>query len=186
VSAGLQLRGTLGEPLAVGEVRLDGMTLAFPFASLEVKQGMVILSSENAHEPRLFVTATGRAFGYDIRLQVTGTAQDPIPEFSSVPPLTSEDILLMVTTGRIPRDDYRLSTGQRAQRLGVFVGRSIASKLGFGGGDRLSIRSGENISESGKETYSVEYKMTDDWSLIGEYDRFDEYNAGVKWRVFSR
>ena len=59
--------------------------------------------------------------------------------------------------------------------------------LGFGGGaDRLTIRSGEEISESGSSTYDVEFKLTDRWSLVGQYDRFNEFNVSVKRRIFSR
>ena len=76
---------------------------------------------------------------------------------------------------------------QRAERLGMFLGKDVLSQLGFGGtSDRLVIHSGESISENGRSTYSVEYKLTDDVSLVGEYDRFDEYNVGVQWRVYSR
>jgi hypothetical protein len=32
----------------------------------------------------------------------------------------------------------------------------------------------------------VEYKLTDRWSLVGEYDRFNALNAGVKWKIYSR
>jgi hypothetical protein len=28
--------------------------------------------------------------------------------------------------------------------------------------------------------------LTERFSLVGEYDRFNDLNAGVKWRVFSR
>ena len=42
------------------------------------------------------------------------------------------------------------------------------------------------IAPEGKQTYSVEYKLTDDWSLVGEYDRFGAVNAGVQWKIFSR
>ena len=52
--------------------------------------------------------------------------------------------------------------------------------------DRLTIRSGEDISQEGKTTYYLEYKLADDWSVIGEYDRFNALNAGLKWRIFSR
>ena len=51
--------------------------------------------------------------------------------------------------------------------------------------ERLTISSGENVTEGGKETYNVEYKFNNRWSLIGERDEFDDYNAGVKLRVFT-
>ncbi len=186
VSASLDLRGDLGEPLALGDVRIASGNITFPFATLAVKQGFVTLGSANPYAPQLFITAAGRAYAYDLRVEVSGSAESPVLEFTSVPPLTSEQILLMVTTGQVPRNDFSLSTQQRAQGLGVFVGKSVLSQLGYGGGDKLTIHSGENISESGRTTYSVEYKLTEDVSLVGEYDRFDKYNAGVKWRVFSK
>jgi translocation and assembly module TamB len=62
--------------------------------------------------------------------------------------------------------------------------------LGQLGGDptaeeRLSVSVGERISRQGRETYDIEYELSPRWSLVGEYDEFDEYNVGVKWRVFS-
>ena len=77
---------------------------------------------------------------------------------------------------------------QRAQTVALFLGRDIYSKLGFGdqSQERLTVRSGEQISEQGKPTYNIEYKLTDRWSLTAEYDRFGDYNAGFKWRVYSR
>ena len=44
---------------------------------------------------------------------------------------------------------------------------------------------GEKISRQGRETYDIEYQLSDRWMLTGEYNEFDEYNAGVKWRVFG-
>jgi translocation and assembly module TamB len=60
--------------------------------------------------------------------------------------------------------------------------------MGFGdqSQERLTISSGEQISEQGRPTYNVEYKVTDRWSLVGEYDRFGDLNAGLKWRVYSK
>jgi hypothetical protein len=68
------------------------------------------------------------------------------------------------------------------------LGRNLLSEFGSGqgGADRLTIRSGEYISEQGKQTYSQEYRLSKDWSIVGEYDRFGVFNAELKWRVYSR
>jgi len=188
VSADLNLTGTLKEPLALGEVRIDSGIVRFPFASLKVQQGFVTLSSQNPYRPQLFVNAASKQFGYDIRMEVSGPADAPILQFSSTPPLSSEQIVLMVTAGELPRDIGSLSTQQRAQTLAVFVGRDLLAKLGFGSDQeqRLTIRSGEQLSEHGRPTYNLEYELTDRWSLVGEYDRFNAYNAGLKWRIYSK
>jgi hypothetical protein len=72
--------------------------------------------------------------------------------------------------------------------MALFLGKSLVSKLtgGEGGAERLTIRSGERVAENGKQTYYLEYKLSDDWSLVGEYDRFSAFNAGVKWRFYSK
>jgi translocation and assembly module TamB len=188
VSANLTLSGTLKDPLALGELKIDSGAVTFPFANLQVNQGLVTLTSENPYRPQLFLTAKTRRIGYDIQMEITGPADEPVVQFSSSPPLSSEQILLMLTAGEMPRDVTRLSTEQRTQRLAMFVGKSVLSQLGIGdaGEDRLTIRSGEEVTEQGKLTYDVEYKLSKKWSLIGQYDRFSEYNAGIKWRIYSK
>jgi translocation and assembly module TamB len=79
----------------------------------------------------------------------------------------------------------RVSSGPRLALLGAYLGRGWFQDLGFGGEDRLEISSGEHVSELGRETYEFEYKLGKRWSLQGEYDQFDCYNAGLKWRVFT-
>jgi translocation and assembly module TamB len=152
-----------------------------------VKQARAWLTREQPFSPQIYMTAAAKRFGYDVTLEVTGTANEPVLHFSSVPSLTSEKIFLMLTAGELPRDEIIFSTEQKAQRFAIFAGSQFLTSLGFGGGgDRLTIRSGEEISESGSTTYDVEYKLTDRWSLVGQYDRFNEFNVSVKRRIFSR
>ena len=94
----------------------------------------------------------------------------------------------MVTAGTLPHESRPLSTQQRAQNLGVFVGHDVLTRLGLAEDkeQRLTIRSGEEISSSGSPTYTVEYGLSDRWSLVGEYDRFNAFNAGFRWRVYSK
>ncbi len=188
ISAHLKLEGTLQEPLALGDVKINSGNILFPFATLSVNQGLISLSSDQPHKPQLLITAASRTYGYDVKMEVTGTADDPIIEFSSTPSLNSEQILLMVTAGQLPRNEITFSNQEKMSRLGMFLGKNLLSKLGIGGQgeERLIIRSGENISDQGKETYYIEYKLTDNWSLVGEYDRFSAFNGGVKWRIYSK
>jgi translocation and assembly module TamB len=72
--------------------------------------------------------------------------------------------------------------------VAIFLGKDLLAKLGFGdqSEERLTVNSGQEISEQGRPTYSLEYKLTKRWSLVGEYDRFNAFNAGLKWRVYSK
>jgi translocation and assembly module TamB len=188
LSANLKLLGTLKDPVALGTVRMESGRVRFPFGNLRVQQGLVTTTSDNPYTPQISVIASSKQYGYDIRMEVTGSADAPVIQFTSVPPLASEQIVLLLTAGELPGREYTLTSQQRAQTAAVFLGRELLAKLGFGdvGEERLIIRSGEEISETGKPTYTFEFKLTDDWSVVAEYDRFGDYNVGAKWRFYSR
>jgi translocation and assembly module TamB len=188
ITPNLRIQGTLKQPIALGDMKVDTGTVRFPFADFQVQQGLVTLSSDNPYRPSLLVSAASRRFGYDVKLDVTGFADAPIIQFSSTPPLSSEQLVLMVTAGELPRTGATLSPQERAQTAALFVGKDLLAKLGFGDSSepRLSITSGQEMSQEGKPTYNIEYKLTDRWALEGEYDRFNAYNAGLKWRVYSK
>ncbi|MEO6245663.1 MAG: translocation/assembly module TamB domain-containing protein, partial [Opitutaceae bacterium] len=187
-SARIQLQGTLGEPLMRGEATIDEGAVRLPFATFAVQEGRVSLQPEQGIEPQLTMVGTARRLGYDLRMEATGPASHPTVIFSSSPPLEPGQVLLMVMAGESPRAEVGFSDRQRASRLGTFLGQSLLSRLGgdSDAGERLTIGTGENVSRQGRETYEIEYRLDDRWSLTAEYDEFDDLNAGVKWRVFSK
>lgn len=188
ISTHLRIEGTLQEPVALGDARIISGTVLLPFANFRVQQGFISLTSENPYRPQLAINATSRAFGYEVKMDLSGPVDKPLVEFSSNPGLTSEQILLMVTAGELPHDDFNFSTEQRAGKLAYFLGKNLFSKFGSNGvgENKLEIRSGEDVSEQGRQTYYLEYKFRPDWSVIGEYDRFGGVNAGFKWKFFSK
>ena len=48
------------------------------------------------------------------------------------------------------------------------------------------IYTGEQISDQGRPTYNIEYRIAPRWTITGEYDRFADYNIGFKWLIYSR
>lgn len=187
-SARFQLSGTLGDPMARGEATIDEGVVKLPFATFVVQEGRVSLAPEQGVEPQVWFVGTVRRLSHDLRLEASGPASAPNLVFSSSPPLESGQVLLMVMTGESPHDSVTYSDRQRMARLGTFLGQSLVASLGgeSEAGERLSISTGENVSRQGRETYGIEYRLSERWSLVGEYDEFDDFNAGVKWRVFSK
>ncbi len=188
VSANFNVTGTAKEPMALGEATINEGTIIFPFATLDVRQAIVSLTTEDPYVPHIYAVALARAFGFDIRMEAEGPADKPIIQFTSVPALSSEQIVLMLTTGAIPREDFSFSNRDRVSKLAMFLGKSLWSKVhpGKPQEEKLTIRSGQDVTEQGRQTYEVEYKLTPRWSLVGEYDRFGALNANVKWRLVSR
>jgi translocation and assembly module TamB len=100
--------------------------------------------------------------------------------------LEAETLLLMVTAGAAPSEGRgSASAAQRLAAVGAYVGRDLLRTLGLGGADeeRLTFSGGEKVSRQGRETYGFEFKLDERWSLTGEYDEFDAYNAGLKRRL---
>lgn len=190
LSTDARLTGTLREPRVEGWVWGTGGVVTFPFGRIPVDEVLVTLSRENPYEPQIGVSGAGRVLGYDIRMEASGPASEPRLLFTSDPPLTSQQVFLMLTTGAVPSDAYSIGVSDRASRLAMFVGRNLAAGLGLGGGaggdDRLEVRSGEDFTRAGRETIVVQYDLDGRWSLVGEYDRFDAYNAGIKFRIIDR
>ena len=151
--------------------------------------GSVRLSESNPYEPTIYLRGTSRRYGYDLTMEIEGKASAPNVEFTSSPALDSEQVLLMVMTGAAPQNEVNRSLTQRAAGVGMFVGQNLLSSLrgDTGDADKLTIASGEKVTrEGGKETYEIEYKLSDRWAVTGEYNEFGEYNAGLKWRLHPR
>ncbi|MDF3059084.1 MAG: hypothetical protein K0R17_3299, partial [Rariglobus sp.] len=186
-STHVRLHGTLGDPRATGEAVINEGKVLLPFATFVVRQGWVRLTETNPFEPQISLIGTGRRYGYDLRMEIRGTADKPQLTFSSTPALESEQVLLMVMAGETPQNEVSYTGRERAARLGAYLGQSLLKQLG---GDpeateRLSVSTGERVSRQGRETYDIEYALNPRWAVVGEYDEFDEYNLGLKWRVLS-
>jgi translocation and assembly module TamB len=186
-SADFRLGGTLGEPTLIGEATIDRGRVQLPFATFEVQEGRVSITPAQPHEPEIWLTATTRRFEYDLRMEVSGNASSPALMFESTPPLEHGQVLLMVMAGVVPNNAVAVTQQQRATRLGSYLGKSLLS--GFGDGNdtnRLTITSGEDISEQGRETYDIEYGFNQRWSLTAGYDEYDTHSIGMKWQALAR
>jgi translocation and assembly module TamB len=186
-SAHFHLGGTLGEPRAVGELTVDQGQMLLPFATFKVTQGAVRLREADPFHAAVSLNATAQRNGYQLRLEMTGALPAPNVTITSTPALEAADVLVMVMTGQPPAGaaTSAASSGQRIALLGAYLGRGLFQDLGFGGEDRVEISAGEHVSRQGRETYEFEYKLREKLSLVGEYDEFDAYNAGLKWRVYT-
>lgn len=187
ISAKFRLSGTLGDPRATGESTVEGGKVLLPFATFDVQQGSVRLTQAEPFEPALMLVGISRLYGYDLRMELAGTASDPALTLTSSPSLGADELLGMVMAGEPPRSQETLGGGNRFARLGTYLRQGFLKNYGNDAGDpdRLVLTTGENISRLGRETYGIEYKLGGRFSLAGEYDEFDAFNAGVKWRFFS-
>lgn len=187
LSVDMDLKGTLKEPLAIGRVEFDQGNLVFPFASFEVTEGIIELRVGDPYTPVLSLIGEGRRFRYDLGIEILGSAFDPRIRFTSSPPLSSEQILLMVMAGDVPDENFNYTASQRASIIGTYLSQGLLSSGGGEGlGSRISLVTGQNLSEQGKETLEMEFKLDDQFQLLGEYDEYDAWNVGIRWRAIRR
>ncbi|HTX65248.1 MAG TPA: translocation/assembly module TamB domain-containing protein, partial [Opitutaceae bacterium] len=182
------LGGTLGEPRAVGELTVDQGQVFFPFATFNVQLGTLRLPEADPYHAQLNLSAVSVRPDYELRLAVTGNPLAPDVALSSNPPLESSQLLLLVTTGQPPAAEGtgNVSAQQRLAGIGAYLGKGLLGGLGGGGPGRLTVISGNQLSEQGKATYEVDYRLAERWTLVGEYDQFDDYNAGLKYRLYEK
>lgn len=192
-SADFRLEQTLGDPLLVGAASLAGGQLRFPFARLQLGETRAELRRDDPYTFHIAAGARGRAYGYDIELLASGPADALELSVQSYPPLEEESILLMMTAGVVPAEDGLARTrSQQAGRLAAYLGQSLLPISGSGspGGlldpEKLTIRTGSEISEQGRENLIIEYQLREGLAVQGEYDEYDDYNATVRWRILSR
>lgn len=189
VSSDLKLGGKLGEPTIDGRVWADNGVISFPFASFKVAKAEVNVS-EGDPEPEISINASAKTYGYTIKLEGSGSLDDPIIEFSSTPSLDSQEILLMVSIGQIPSTagNQNAKEASPIAGLGLYLGKSLFGDLGFFDSEenRLRVSVGEDIAESGKNTADIEYEITDKVTLRGEFDRYEAFNLDAKWEIYSK
>lgn len=188
ISADAQLLGTLGSPRLLGEGVVDAGQVVFPFGQLQIDQARVRFTDLNPYQPTLEGRAEGMNYGYTVSLDLRGTLDDPEVRLSTVPPMSTREVVQMLTAGSLPNREYSYSSTAKVQNVGAYLASDLVSTLT---GDpteesRLSIRSGQRISTSGRLTYGVEYRLSDHWYAVGEYDRWSQFNAGIRWRVLDK
>ncbi len=188
LSAEFVLEGNLGAPILIGKAETYGGQVFFPASSLKLKAGRGFITRDRPSDLQIEAVAEGRLFGYDINLDVRGTADNPELVITSNPALTQVQALLLLTTGATPDGGGSLAQ-QSATSLGVFIGKGLFKKLTGGNSDsasKLNLEIGQEISLQGKKTIDASYQLSEDLQIEGEYDKRDEFNANLKWTIFKR
>jgi translocation and assembly module TamB len=196
VRADLRLAGTGRSPELLGALFVDPTLVSLPATTLETTSGTLVFQREDPLMPLLDVRLETRVRSYDIAVRATGPLEDPELELSSIPPLPSEDLLVLVLTGKPPELSWDARTGEdAAQTVAFFVGKDLLSEWFSGSGadggaswlDRIEWRTGVDVTESGGQTSELLVRIFGEgrgpgrtiW-LRAENDAYDRVNYGVR------
>lgn len=191
----VRLLGTGRLPYLAGAVYLDDFVIELPATRLRVDAGVVRFEERQGLRPQIEMTGTTRIYGYDVTVAVSGPIDEPTITLASSPPLPSDDLFVLLVTGRLPNETGEAAREKALVTVAKYFGLDLLRQI-FGNEDiesgeslldRFEIEVGRNLSRSGRETLEVRFRITDDLVfdddslyLTGERDEYDHYNAGLR------
>lgn len=98
----LYLQGSLGESLLLGTLRVSNLPVTFPSRGKLAAMGAVHFTREQPWVALLDLVGAGAAGRYDLRAGAFGPLAAQKLFLSTVPPLTREQIVMLLTTGANP------------------------------------------------------------------------------------
>jgi autotransporter translocation and assembly factor TamB len=191
LSARLSLVGSGDAPRLEGRIFTERAFVRLPFTRLDVERAEIQFRPQDDYRARLEAVAWTRLKGYELTVHVSGVLPDTNVKVSSLPPLTHRDAYLLLTTGITPAELEREGITRAAlHRAGSVYGTELLSQ--FQGArdqnplERFSLEIGRDESERGTPTIDLEAPLSQRFFLHVERDRFDDYNAGILWRLRIR
>jgi translocation and assembly module TamB len=208
LSGQLAVRERPGDPtLGSGQIQVAGIYKAYG-QDLKIETGRLLFASTPLDNPQLNIVAVRDLEDVDARLNVTGTAQRPILQVSSDPPLPQTQALSYLITGK-PLSEVGQGEGDlvtsAARSLGGAAGNLLAKNIGkrlgideigiedseeIGGSaftvgqylsPRLFLSYGVGLFEPG-QVVTLRYRISDKWSLEGSQGPQNQ-RVGLDYRI---
>ncbi len=95
----LHLRNTMKQPEVEGTIDISSGELKFPYKSLFITHGQIMITPKNSTDPTIEFIAKGKVKRYDITMRATGTMMDQQIHFEASPYLTEEQIISLLLIG---------------------------------------------------------------------------------------
>jgi hypothetical protein len=183
----MRLRGTAGDPLLTGLVRLRKGTADLPLYRVRMVHGQVRLLESNPDNPQINMLGKTIRGKRTIFIAVNGPLSGPEIAFNADPPMPQDEIKVYLATGLNPAE---LRGRQVGETIGVQVLTLVAKQItphifGRSEGESLLDRvsfSSEKDPITRETRYFAEFRVFDWLFLVGEKDEYGYYNGKVKLR----
>ncbi len=195
LSVDVRVRGTGAVPEPEGRVDFRDATVSLPLTRLRVEAGSIVFPVGAPFAPQVRARAATRLKGYDLDVTATGELADMRVHVAATPPLSQQDALVLLATGAAPEDVAAEGVGRTAlATAGALLGEAVLAWFTGPGEpgeesltDRVTVEVGRERSEKGASTIEAELELRRErFYLRIERDRWDDYDAGVLWRVRFR
>jgi translocation and assembly module TamB len=186
-------------PRLAGTIVLDPTTISLPGATVEFRTGTLTFEPSDPFVPRLQAVGRTEKFGHQITVVVSGPYDDPEIELTATPPLSSEEIVLILVAGR-PPTGFTTGSIEATQNLAIYIAQDFASAWLSDGGDggasfleRVEVVTGREVSRNGVPTIEIRLRLVDEFAsengriyLSGERDVYEDSNLGVRFSFHLR
>jgi autotransporter translocation and assembly factor TamB len=181
----LQLQGTTSAPIVFGTLTAREGHLVFRRQRFELERLAVRFVDPRRIDPLLDVQATGRIRTWDVRLRITGRADDLEVRMTSTPPLPEEDVLALVAFGATREELGRRGAGLiLGEAAGLVVRELLGEPSGRVGFDVLEV---DTAPETGASTLRVGRRLTSRTLLIYSQgiENTDERKLRLEYEVIG-
>jgi autotransporter translocation and assembly factor TamB len=150
----LTVKGSLDQPVILGEARIDSGEVLFQRTPFAVEKGAIIFTNPYKTEPRIDLTASTAIRQWKIYLKATGTPEQLEIELTSDPHEEQGDILSLLVFGR-PTRDMTAGAGDsenQAETLATFLAGAMSGDIRkMTGLDIVEVSTAENPDEEEEE-----------------------------------
>ena len=149
--------------------------------------------------PQLELIGETRIAGHDVTVELLGTYDTPEVRLASNPPLSADQLVLLVVSGRPPAEAGQVTAAGEA--LAVYVAKDLVRGWFDRGGfddrqsflSRIEVVTGRDVSKSGVLTLEASLLVRDrafgregGVYTVLERDAYEDYNLGLRFVVRLR
>jgi hypothetical protein len=129
----LQLTGTLGNPIPVGQIELRDARVFLPFTTMTIPDGHLDFVENRPWMPELNLRGTARALDYEVQAYAFGPLNERRLILRSEPPLPQDSLIQLLTTGMAPGVYASMGFGEKPGPGGLAPLRAFGGKLDLQG-----------------------------------------------------
>jgi len=193
IEPAIRVVGKLGDPRPVGRVTLRDLRAFLPFGTVKIPEGLVNFLEDKPRSPEVDIRGFSQVLEYDIQLLMEGPLEEKNLILRSDPPLSQEQILLLLTAGIAPGTTSGIGMGQAIVGQGsLLVLKALLRNFEPDGVDldsllnRITVVTTPAPLPGLRSTLRGEFRVSENAAIYSERDGLGFLGGGVTYRIRFR